>query len=455
MKSQSKVGNITRPDGTVATEISEKVTELSAFFGSVFIDENLEEMPRPTPKQSCTESLDDVNITEERVRAKLRALNASKTPGPDNVHPRILKETAEAVCVPLTMLYKKSLSTGELPEDWKCGNITPIHKKGSKGAASNYRPISLTTQVSKVLEVLVRDDIMTFFMDNNTLPDAQHGFVPCRSCTSQLLLAMDAWTRSLDEGVPLDVCYLDFEKAFDSVAHKRLLTSLDSVGIRGKLLNWIQEFLTFRKQRVVLEGTASSWVQVRSGVPQGSVLGPLLFIAAVQSMPMDVNSPVLVYADDTKVFRPIRDSGDKDLLQFDLDTLAVWSEKWQLPFNCTKCKVMHLGAINKEHDYHMLGHKLETTTIERDLGLMIENTLQFHCQTSSVVAKAFRTLGLIKRAFLNLDEVTLPMLFKTMVRPILEYSNCIWGPLTCGDQDKIERVQRRATKMVSAIRHLP
>ena len=205
----------------------------------------------------------------------------------------------------------------------------------------------------------------------------------------------------------------------------------------------------------MLEGTASDWIQVKSGVPQGSVLGPILFIAAVQSMPKNVDSPILIYADDTKVFRPIKDSADTDVLQRDLDALTAWSAMWQLPFNCAKCKVMHLGTSNPEHEYHMLGHQLESTAMEKDLGLLIEKSLQFHSQTSSVVARAFRTLGVIKRTFLSLNEITVPILYKTMVRPILEYSNSVWGPLMCGDQDKMERVQRRATKLVATIRHLP
>ena len=453
LKNRSKVGRLTKPDGTKTEDTAEMVTELNSFFSSVFTEEDLQVLP--TPERVYTQSLETMLITEERVKLKLNNLKTSKTPGPDNVHPRLLRETAEDSCVPLTILFNRSLDSGELPEDWRLGNITPIHKKGDKGAAQNYRPVSLTSQVSKIMESLIRDDMMAFFMDIGVLSDEQHGFVPGRSCVSQLLLAFEEWTRSLDEGAPVDVLYLDFRKAFDSVAHKRLLITLNALGIRGKLLTWIQGFLTGRKQRVVLEGTASEWVDVASGVPQGSVLGPTLFIAAVQSMPMNVNSSILIYADDTKVYRPVSSRAEADALQEDLDALTAWSTRWQLPFNCTKCKVMHLGGSNAEHDYFMLGHLLETTTVEKDLGLLVENTLQFHSQTSSVVSRGFQTLGIIKRSFLDLNETTLPLLFKTMVRPILEFGNCVWGPLMCGDQDKVERVQRRATKMVASIRHLP
>ena len=163
----------------------------------------------------------------------------------------------------------------------------------------------------------------------------------------------------------------------------------------------------------------------------------------------------MMHADDTKAYRPIVTSRDAEQLQRDLDALTVWSNRWQLPFNTDKCKVMHLGTENTEHQYTMAGTELETTSEEKDLGILVGRSLTFHAQAASAVAKAFRTLGMICRAFLTQDEATLPLLFKAMVRPILEYGNCVWGPVLCGDQDKVERVQRRATKMAPSVRHLP
>ena len=271
----------------------------------------------------------------------------------------------------------------------------------------------------------------------------------------QLLHVIENWTRSLDQVTPIDCCYLDFKKAFDSVAHKRLLIALRSLGINGNLLIWIQAFITDRKQRVVLEGVASDWVEVKSGVPQGSVLGPLLFISMLQTLPLNIRSSIMIYADDTKLYRPVTSQDDAEELQKDLNMLTKWTETWQLPFNYEKCVVMHIGSSNQSFSYSMKGLRLDETAEEKDLGIIVDKSLKFHSQTSAVVAKAFRQLGIIKRAFVNLDEITLPLLYKSMVRPILEYCNTVWGPIMCGDQDRIERVQRRATKMVAAIRHLP
>lgn len=453
MKSQGKIGKLEGSDGKELITPEEKVQELNAFFTSVFTNEDLEDLP--IPEQVVNESLDHVSITREKVKQKLLHLNVTKTPGPDGIHPRFLRETAEELSLPLSIIFKESLESGKMPSDWKSANITPIHKKGSKKSAENYRPISLTSQVCKILESIIRDDIMTFFSTYGVLSEAQHGFVPGRSCVSQLLTVLEDWTRCIDAGTPLDTVYLDFKKAFDSVAHRRLIITLETLGIRGKLLKWIEDFLTERLQRVVLEGQASEWTRVTSGVPQGSILGPILFIAAVHSLPESVKSSVAIYADDTKLYRPIASQEDTEVLQNDLDALVAWSARWQLPFNTAKCKVMHIGATNPDVTYTMAGHVLEETAEERDLGLIVDKDLLFHSQSAAAVAKAFRTLGIIKRTFMHLDEVTLPLLFKTMVRPILEYGNCVWGPVFCGDQDRIERVQRRATKMIPAIRHLP
>lgn len=453
LKSHGKVGKLVKPDGREVLMPAEKAREFNEFFASVFTNEDLENLP--TPAQVVEESLNFIDVTQEKVKHKLIQMNSSKTPGPDGIHPMFMRETAEELSYPLYVLFKRSMELGKLPLDWKTANITPIYKKGSKTSTENYRPISLTSQVSKIFESIVRDEMMAFFSENGALSDSQHGFVPGRSCVSQLLLVLEDWNRSIDEGTPVDAIYLDFKKAFDSVAHKRLIITLETIGIRGKLLAWIQDFLSGRLQRVVLEGVASEWTQVASGVPQGSILGPTLFVAAVHSIPEVVESSVAIYADDTKLYRPITTAADKVALQQDIDALSEWSVQWQLPFNTKKCKIMHIGATNPESEYTIAGQRLEKTTEERDLGVIVDKHMTFHAQAAAAVGKAFRTLGVIKRTFKNLDQVTVPLLFKTMIRPILEYGNCVWGPVYCGDQDRVERVQRRATKLVATMKHLP
>ena len=249
--------------------------------------------------------------------------------------------------------------------------------------------------------------------------------------------------------------YLDFQKAFDSVPHLRLLNKLQSYGVSGKLLAWIAAFLTNRKQQVVLDGCHSEWTDVVGGVPQGSVLGPLLFLVYVNDLPDVVHCDVKLFADDTKLFTKVQSYSDAARLQSDLETLLRWSNTWLMPFNQSKCKVLHFGHANQELSYSMDGAPLGSTSLEKDLGVHIDPELKFREHASSAVGKATQVLAVIRRSFALLDEDTLPMLFKTLVRPHLEYGNLIWGPFNRADQRRVERVQRRATRLVGNIRQRP
>ena len=266
--------------------------------------------------------------------------------------------------------------------------------------------------------------------------DTQHGFVPGRSCTTQLLVRLELWTDWLDKG---DVIYLDFKKAFDSVPHIRLLQKLKAYGVEGDLLNWIQHFLMGRKQRVSVNGILSDWVIVLSGIPQGSVLGPILFVIFINDLPDMVKSTAKIFADDTKIFNRILNRDDHQQLQANLNYLVKWSEEWQLGFNESKCKVLHLGTNNPRLEYQMNSVTLMTDTAEKDLGVTIDNKLKFHRHISNAVNIASRMLGLVKATFTCLDEITVPRLFTAMVRPHLEYGNVIWSPHYLTDSKEIEK----------------
>ena len=270
----------------------------------------------------------------------------------------MLIELRRTLSVPLTLLYRRSLDTGVLPVIWKQAQVVPIHKKGSKQDPGNYRPVSLTSVLCKVLEALIRDEVLQHLITYGLLSEDQHGFRPGRSCSTQLLATMDDWSRWLEDSTPLDVIYLDFRKAFDSVPHMRLLCKLKSYGISGKLYSWIESFLSERCQQVSIGGCCSSMVPVTSGVPQGSVLGPLLFLLYVNDLPEAVNCPVKLFADDTKLYSGIASESDALRMQADLDSLVQWSDSWQMPFNEDKCKVMHVGSANKAFSFHMKGDQL-------------------------------------------------------------------------------------------------
>ena len=392
-------------------------------------------------------------ITPDVVKEKLQSLKPNKSAGHDKWHPYFLREIADAICTPLSILYQKSLKEGA-HDSWKKAIIAAIYKKGKKSDPGNYRPVSLTSVISKVMESIVRDAMVEHLIMNNLFTDDQHGFVPGRDCITQLLVCMEIWTKMIEDGVCFDAIYTDFSKAFDSVPHERLFVKMEALRIKGDILNWVKSFLSGRTQCVNVEGAFSSWKEVISGIPQGSVIGPILFVIFINDMPTQVvHNFCKLFADDCKLFGPVISSGE-NLVQSDLAKLEQWSKIWQLPFNAKKCKVMHFGYNNPKREYTLNGQVLESTEAEKDLGVMVDDKLKFHIHTAFAVKKANQMLGVIKRTYVTRDAVTIPTLYKSMVRPHLEYGNAIWGPCYVGDSKSVEGVQRRATKLVSEVRDL-
>ena len=453
LKTRSGVADLHKEDGSTTKTDQEKAEVLNDFFASVFTRENMSHMPEFSPN-NIDSSLENIQITEEKVHKKLKNLNPSKAMGMDGFHPRVLKEASQELSKPLAMLFSKSLEEGYLPDDWKCGQVSPIFKKGSKSSPANYRPVSLTSVVCKQMESIIREELLDHMKPY--LSKYQHGFLNGRSCVTQLLDCIGEWSKQLDEGNCLDVIYLDYAKAFDSVPHHRLLKKLEGYGIKGNVLNWITSFLLNRKQRVVINGEASSWRDVLSGIPQGSVLGPVLFICYVNDMPETVQSMIRMFADDTKVFAQCNTEQECKHLQNDLDILQDWAEDWQLRFNATKCKSMHLGHSNKKFTYNMRHNQtkvdLEETQCEKDLGVNVDPSLKFSKHCEKAVNKANQLLGLIRRSFDYIDKESMTYLFKGLVRPHLEYANCVWSPGNKKDSTLVENVQRRATKLVPEVK---
>jgi hypothetical protein len=440
---------------------TEKAEVLSQQFASVFTNEpDPGTSPIPAvPPRVYEEELADCEITEEDVLKELQNLDPNKSMGPDGLHPRVLKEVAPALSKPLRLIFQHSIDTGSLPSKWKSAIVSAIFKKGDRQLASNYRPISLTSIPCKVLERIIRRKIVDHMNGNDLFSKLQFGFREKRSTALQLLYCLEDWLELLDEGTAVDTCFLDLQKAFDTVPHQRLLRKTDSYGIKGKILKWIQDFLSNRTQHVVVNGTSSTPQKVRSGVPQGSVLGPVLFILYVNDMPEAVQSSLLLYADDAKMYRPIRSTADVEQMQTDIDALQVWATKWLLTFHPAKCKVMRIGSRDTPTtSYHMTTEHATTTlawsTLEKDLGVLVDNQLHFDEEISARVKKANNIVGIIRRSFLHLNEKSFALLYNSLVRPHLEYAASVWLPHKMKDINEIEKVQRRATKLIPTIKHL-
>jgi hypothetical protein len=336
-KSRSGIGDIEVVIENSKISLQDDVAKAEAFndyFSSVFTMEppgDFAEMAKITVK----ENMQSFKITEEAIAKKLLKLKIDKSPGPDSLHPRVLKEISIEISSPLKHIFEISLQQGIIPEEWRTSNITAIYKKGKRVSMENYRPVSLTCILCKVQESLVRDHIMQYFLKNGLFSKRQFGFIKGRSTVLQLLEILDRWTQYLEEGGQVDVIYTDFEKAFDKVPHRRLISKLKSYDINPEIIKWIEGFLLQRRQRVGIRGKFSDWRKVLSGIPQGSVLGPLLFVIFINDLPefCGGDSDIFLFADDAKIMKHVTRIEDCSQLQNSCDKLLEWSNTWLLKLN--------------------------------------------------------------------------------------------------------------------------
>ena len=399
-KQKVKVGvsRLARDDGEPTETDEEAANVLNKFFESVFTQEPAGDVPVLHARNGDT-ALRDCEFTIEDVKEQMIKLKHDKSPGPDGIHPCILSLCADEMAKPMFIIYKKSLEEGRLPREWKTARVVPIFKKGSKKSPGNYRPVSLTSIPCKMMEALIRKSILKHAEDLELLSKDQHGFMKGRSCLTNLLETFEEVTAMVDEGGGVDMVYLDYSKAFDSVPHRRLLSKLKSYGIEGKVWRWIEDFLIGRNQMVTVGDAESEWTDVTSGVPQGSVLGPILFVIYINDLPENVNSSVKMFADDTKLYRHITTEDDREELQKDLDKLQKWSETWLLRFNASKCKRMHMGHSNDGLNYHLGGETIPHDSEEKDLGVIISEDCKTSKQCVAAANKAMGKLRVIKRTF--------------------------------------------------------
>ena len=425
----------------------------SKFFGDVQTKEPDGELPEFEPR-NVEFPMADLIISQEKVLTLLKNLKVGKSPGPDNFAPRLLKELADVIDRPVTLIYSKSVTAGAPPESWLNAHISVIFKKGKKSLAGNYRPISLTPILCKLLETIIRDHIMIHMKQNKLFSDKQFGFLPGRSTTLQLLRAIDDWTSAIENGHYTECIYTDFRKAFDTVPHRRLMKNIKAYGIAPNICQWIENWITGRKQKVIINGVESEWADVISGVPQGSVLGPLLFVIFINDLPELVVAVLLLYADDSKIYKEITSRQDLESLQSDLDSISMWSDKWLLRFAPDKLKSLTITDRPQQvQAFHVGPYAVGKSVCEKDLGVHVDSGLTFGEHIVTKVKTANKIVGGIRRSFRYLDHSTFSLLFKALVRCHLETSVAVWSPASERHIDLMEGVQRRATKMLPDMSH--
>ena len=437
-----------KKDGLTYSSPKQKADILNQQFTSVFSKEN--SSARPTLPSSKVPSASSITVTEKGVLKLLQGLKPHKAAGPDKISTRLLKIAAAELAPGLTKFFQLSVDKGQIPSDWKTAFVSPVFKKGNRSTPSNYRPISLTSVTCKLLEHVIFSHIMSHFDSFNILTDYQHGFRKKRSCDTQLILTINDLDKGLNRNQQIDAILLDFSKAFDKVSHSRLLQKLDHYGVRGSIHSWITDFLQCRTQQVVLDGANSDISPVTSGVPQGSVLGPLLFLTYINDLPSRVKSTVRLFADDCLMYRKITNQEDARQLQDDLDQLQEWEREWQMSFNPDKCEVLHLTNKRKPVNFTYSIHNtpLKPTDAAKYLGVSITPDLSWKTHIDNISKKANSTMSFIRRNISASPPSAKATAYKTYVRPIVEYASTVWSPYAETHINQLEMIQRRAARFV-------
>ena len=444
-------GDFNAPDiswdtGSIISDNKSKADILNNQFSSVFTQEDLSNIP--DIGYDRIPAIDSLSITTNGVAKQLSLLKTNKASGPDAIPPWFLKEYAAEIAPILTNIFQDSIESGTVPSRWKSANVCGVFKKGKKSDPSNYRPISLTCIASKILEHIVHSHVMKHFEHYNILTDCQHGFRSKRSTELQLILTIHDIASSLQQNKSIHAAVLDFSKAFDKVPHQRLLMKLERYGIHGNLLSWMESFLTKRVQTVICKGATSPSSPVTSGVPQGSVLGPLLFLTYINDLPNGLTSTVKLFADDTLLYGVVVDDSDCDNLQDDLNKLEIWQHEWQMQFNPSKCNIICISNKQRppQRTYFFCGSKLEQVDSASYLGITVNSKLKWSEHISSISSKASRSLGLIKRNLWNCPRKVRETAYTSIVRPKLEYASASRDPHFKKDISVLERVQRKAAR---------
>ena len=446
---QSDLPGVMHLGSRSATSGADKAELFNCFFQSVF---NVTANTPPDTFTTSNGSLSSIDISLSDTFTALSALDPSKAMGGDGIPPSVLKFSATALLEPVHHLFSLCLSQSYLPAEWRRHHITPIYKSGDRSLVSNYRPISLLCCLAKVLERIVFNNVCDF-LTTTSISLYQFGFVKNRSTLQQLLLYSEYLFMASDNHHQVDTIYLDIRKAFDTVPHSRLLEKLQNAGITGLLWNFFKAYLTDRTQCVVVNGHCSGWLPVISGVPQGSILGPLLFIVYINDLPSFLSSSqALLFADDTKCFRTILSSSDSSLLQADLDQLSSWSSLNSLSFNISKCHLLRFRKGSTcliDTTYHLSGLPLTSVNQCKDLGIIFSSDLSWSHHYKMISSRAYCRLGLIRRIFSSRAPVrTKKLLYLSLVRSQLTYCSQVWRPRLIKDFTALERIQRRATKFI-------
>ena len=336
------------------------------------VDDSNRDPPRPSDIDN-QQTLETIYISPSEIEDVLKSLKTDKASGPDTISYRVLYEAYQQLSYPFHQLFNFSLRSKKMPTSWKLSNVCAVYKKGDPAVVNNYRPISLLNTIEKVFERVVFKHIFNFYRDISFFTPSQSGFLPGDSTVNQLAYLYNNFCKALDDGLEVRVVFFDISKAFDKVWHQGLLVKLHESGIRGNVHQWLSDYLTNRRQQVVLPGTMSDCVTIASGVPQGSILGPLLFLVYINDIVQDIGSNINLFADDTSLHLIVETPSEThDTMQNDIQKICLWADKWLVNFNPSKSESMIISRrINKPHHtpFSMYGQQIPQVSDHKHLGV--------------------------------------------------------------------------------------
>ena len=460
------IGPLKSASGSLVCDSASKATIFQHNFSEYFTDDN----GITPPSHSTTEhEITDIVFSPSLVAKAIKRLRTDSKCGPDHIPPLFIKHCSLWLVAPLAYLYQLSFANSYMPPIWLTSFVTPVFKKGDPTSASNYRPISLTCVFCKIMEHIIKEQVSTYLYDNKMISKQQHAFIKKHSTTTNLIETTRNWTIALNCRQITDIIFIDFQRAFDSIVHNKLLCKLTHFGISGALLKYIEVFLSNRTQRVVLENSSSHDICVKSGVIQGSVLGPLLFILFINDLDCLIGSHAILklFADDAKLYSyfdveiPAASHPSTYFdLQYVLNLIYEWSVKWQLIINIIKCSCMRVGLASllrsvPSPQYFLNGIPLAINSSARDLGIIIDNVLSYNAHIHLIITRASQRLGVLFNGFLTRDMLTLRKAYITYIRPLLEYNCIVWSPTLKKHINAIEKIQRKFTKRIPSLSNMP
>ena len=432
-----------RVDGEKLTSL-DACEEFGKFFASTFEKHQEEFVINPTSQEITV-------ITEGEVITAIDTLKLNKPSGSDGIHPIIIHNCRQTLIPILKCIFNQSLKETRCPAEWKHAVVTPIFKNGNRFDVENYRPISITSVLSKIMEIIIRNRIEEQFVMRGIVDNGQYGFTPKRSCFLNLLISTTKWLSAINEGQCVDIIYFDLQKAFDKIPHHILLNNLHIFGIPNSEVLWIKDWLSNRNMNVRIGDEMSLDYLVTSGVPQGSILGPFLFRFHMFGQPSLERSELMKFADDCKLYSifNLNDTGAIEAIQRDIDALVNWvTMDLKMKLNGSKTKVIHLGHNNPKVTYYVNGVPITATDHHNDLGVIMVIDLKFKKHHHMMCSNAMRTLGMIKKTFGQLTSKQFLHVYKTYIRPKIEYAISIAAPFGETQKALIENVQKRSLKLV-------